>query len=195
MRSEFQNSRWRAAALSLLALALIIASGSQALEGPRPPQKLAVFDLELDDFSAGGPLAGETPEETERLKRMSALARRLLSESRLFRLVETGGATDTRAKDHWLRKCDGCDAEIARSLGADLSFIGYFRKVSRMEQVLEFRVRDARTGELLNVSNTDLRDETDESWSRALTYLIKNRLVEPELARRGPAAPIDPSPH
>ena len=37
-----------------------------------------------------------------------------------------------------------------------------------MEQYLEFRIRDARTGELVNVSQTDLRGETDESWSRAI---------------------------
>jgi len=188
MRREFQNFPWRVAALLLLALASILASESQAQERPgAPPLKLAAFDFELDDFSAGGPLAGESPEETERLARMSALARRLLSESGLFWLVETGKASDPRVKDHWLRKCDGCDAEIARALGADLSFIGYFRKISRMEQFLEIRVRNARTGELLNLSHTDLRNETDESWSRALTYLIKNRLVEPELARRGRA--------
>jgi hypothetical protein len=185
MRREFQNFPWRVAALLLLGLASILASESQAQEEPPPPQKLAVFDLELDDFSAGGPLAGETPDETERLKRTSTLARRLLAQSGLFTLVDTGAAADSRVKDHWLRKCDGCEAEIARGLGAELSFIGYFRKISRMEQFLEIRVRDARTGELLNLSHTDLRNETDESWSRALTYLIKNRLVEPELARRG----------
>ncbi|ARN80218.1 DUF3280 domain-containing protein [Methylocystis bryophila] len=184
MQRQLQILAWRVAALSLLALAPILASRSQAQDAPAPPPKLAAFDLELDDFSAGGPLAGETPEETQRLSRMSALARRLLSESGLFRLVETGGAPDSRVKDHWLRKCDGCDADIARALGADLSFIGYFRKISRMEQFLEIRVRNARTGELLNVSHTDLRNETDESWSRALTHLIKRRLVEPELARR-----------
>jgi hypothetical protein len=185
MRRGCQNFRWRVAPMLVLALASILASGSQAQEEAPQPQKLAVFDLELDDFSAGGPLAGETPDETERLKRMSTLARRLLAHSGLFTLIETGDAADTRVKEHWLRKCDGCEAEIAHRLGAELSFIGYFRKVSRMEQVLEIRVRDAKTGELLNVSNTDLRNETDESWSRALIYLIKNRLVEPELARRG----------
>jgi hypothetical protein len=36
----------------------------------------------------------------------------------------------------------------------------------------------------MNVSQTDLRGETDESWRRALTYLIRYNLVEPELARR-----------
>jgi hypothetical protein len=169
----------------LLSLALTYASAPRAQERlEAPPLRLAAFDLELDDFSAGGPLSGESPEETERLARMSALARRLLSESGLFWLVDTGKASDPRVKDHWLRKCDGCDAEIARALGADLSFVGYFRKISRMEQFLEIAVRNARTGELLNLSHTDLRNETDESWSRALTYLIQLRLVQPELARR-----------
>jgi len=52
-----------------------------------------------------------------------------------------------------------------------------------MEQYLEFRIRDARTGELVNVSQTDLRGETDESWSRAIARQIGYRLVEPELER------------
>ena len=82
------------------------------------------------------------------------------------------------------RRDGGAEADVARALGADMSFIGFFRKISVMEQNLEFRIRDARTGELRNVSQTDYRGETDESWSRAMTYLIKHALVEPERARR-----------
>jgi hypothetical protein len=67
-----------------------------------------------------------------------------------------------------------------------MSFIGFYRKIGVMEQNLECRIRDARSGELLNVSRTDLRGETDESWSRALTFLIRYALVEPELRRRAP---------
>jgi hypothetical protein len=146
--------------------------------------KLAVFDLELDDFSAGGPLAGESAEETQRLQRVTALARERLAHSGLFELVDTSVSDNESLKAHWLRKCNGCEADIARALGADMSFLGFFRKISVMEQNLEFRIRDARTGELLNVSQTDYRGETDESWSRAITWLIKHSLVEPELARR-----------
>ena len=156
------------------------------------PIKLAVFDLELDDFSAGGPLAGESAEETARLKRMTALARAELARSGLFELVDTGGSSDAMVKAHWLRKCNGCEADAARALGADMSFLGFFRKISVMEQNLEFRIRDARTGELRNVSQTDYRGETDESWSRAIAWLIKHGLVDPELAKRQRnAAPKD----
>ncbi len=167
--------------------ALALGAGFGRAEGAKPiakPIKLAVFDLELDDFSAGGPLAGESSEETARLRRVTALARERLAQSGLFELVDASASNDERLKAHWLRKCNGCEADIAQALGADMSFLGFFRKISVMEQYLEFRIRDARTGELLNVSQTDLRGETDESWSRAIAWLIAHRLVEPELARR-----------
>jgi hypothetical protein len=151
---------------------------------PKPPIKLAVFDFELDDFSAGGPLAGESPVETEMLRRVTALARKRLAESGLFEIVDGSASANEMVKSHWLRKCNGCEANIARDLGAHMSFIAFFRKISVMEQYLEFRIRDARTGVLVNTSQTDLRGETDESWSRAIVWLIRYRLVEPELARR-----------
>jgi hypothetical protein len=164
---------------------LLVAVSFLSTPSRAAPLKLVVFDLELDDFSAGGPLAGESAEETERLRKMTRLARELLAASGLFEIVDVGATDEPRVAQHWLRKCNGCDADVARAAGADLSFVGFFRKVSVMEQVLEFRIRDARSGELVNISQTDLRGETDESWRRALTYLIRYNLVEPELARRG----------
>jgi len=170
----------------VFAMALMTATigGAQAEAQSSSRLKLAVFDIELDDFSAGGPIAGESPEETARLRRMTALARDVPAQSGLFDIVDGGASTDQRVKDHWLRKCNGCDADIARALGADLSFVCFFRKISVMEQSLDIRIRDARTGELAHASQADLRGETDQSWSRALKFLVKYRLVEPELARR-----------
>jgi hypothetical protein len=174
----------RAARLLAAGACVALLLGSASAIPVDRPLKLAVFDLELDDFSAGGPIAGESPEETERLRRMTRLARELLASSGLFEIVGVEGVTEPRVAAHWLRKCNGCDAEAARSVGAEFSFVGFFRKVSVMEQCLEFRIRDAQTGDLVHISQTDLRGETDQSWSRALTWLIRHRLVEPERARR-----------
>jgi len=168
----------------LMALVAGAVGGAQAQTQYPARLKLAVFDIELDDFSAGGPIAGESPEETARLQRMTALARELLAQSGLFDIVDGSASTDQRVKDHWLRKCNGCDADIARALGADLSFVCFFRKISVMEQNLDIRIRNARTGELAHAAQADLRGETDQSWSRALKFVIKYQLVEPELARR-----------
>jgi Protein of unknown function (DUF2380) len=171
--------------LALVALLLASFPASSVSAGETaPPFKLAVFDMELDDFSAGGPLAGESAAETARLQRMSALARDLLSNSGLFDVIIVPASASPMVAEHWLRKCNGCDADVARDHGADLSFVGFFRKISVMEQTLELRIRDARTGRLVHVSQTDLRGETDESWGRALRFLIRYELVEPERAHQ-----------
>jgi hypothetical protein len=64
-----------------------------------------------------------------------------------------------------------------------MSFVGMFRKISVMEQSLQFRIRDAKTGELMKGTLTDLCGETDESWNRAVAWLTGHRIVEPEMAR------------
>jgi hypothetical protein len=168
-------------ALSLLSAALF---APIAHADGRAPIKLALFALELDDFSAGGPIAGESPEETARLRRMTALLREMLSQSGLFEIIDGDASKDWNVREHWLRKCNGCDADAARDLGAQMSLVGFFRKISIMEQYLELRIRDAKTGQLVHISQTDLRNETDESWSRALQFLVRYRLLEPETAKR-----------
>jgi hypothetical protein len=178
----------KAVVLAAAVLVVLLAAMTFATEAgtDRTPRliKLAVFDMELDDFSAGGPIAGESAAETARLRQMTALARDLLSKSGIFELVDVQGSKSPMVGEHWLRKCNGCDADAARDLGADMSFVGLYRKISVMEQSLEIRIRDARTGQLAHVSQADLRGETDESWSRALKFLLRYELLEPESRRR-----------
>ncbi len=174
------GSVMRAAMFAAAALLLLSVPAAAEIKFP---VKLAVFEFELDDFSAGGPIAGESSEETARLHAMTLLARRLLAELGLFEIVDIDKAEDQIVKAHWLRKCNGCEAKIARAHGADMALVGVFRKISVMEQTLEVRIRDAATEELMKAAQADYRGETDASWSRALTWLVKHRIVEPELAR------------
>ncbi len=176
--------------LFIVCLAFLACSAHAAEGNSSGRIKLVVFDMELDDFSAGGPLAGESAAETARLQRMTALGRDLLTRSGLFEVLDPKALSNPMVRDHWLRKCNGCDADAANDLGAEMSFVGVYRKISIMEQALEIRIRDARTGKLVHASQADLRGETDESWSRALKFLIRYELVEPELRRRGSTAQV-----
>ena len=92
--------------------ALAFYAGLGRAEDAKPAAKLiklAVFDLELDDFSAGGPLAGESAEETARLRRVTALAREQLAKSGLFELVDTSASSDEN-----LRRIGCANATAAR---------------------------------------------------------------------------------
>ncbi|MGH6857179.1 MAG: DUF3280 domain-containing protein, partial [Methylocella sp.] len=142
-----------------------------------PPVKLAIFDFELEDFSAGGQLIGESPADTAQLKLATVEARRLIVQSGRYRLVDVSGAGAEAVKAHSLRKCNGCDAGIAFKLGADQSMIGIVTRISRMEYTVRFQIRDARDGAVIFNKQTGLRMGANYSWDRGVAWLIKNRLL------------------
>lgn len=168
----------RAKILGLAALlaSLGVAPVPAAATEPTRPIPIVVFGFELDDFTAGGPIAGESAEETARLERVTLRVREALAASGWYRLVDPTAIETETMRQHWLRNCNACEADIALAAGAEQSLLGIFRKLSVMQQMLEFRIRDAKTGRIIAQMQTDLRGETDESWTRAATWLIKNRV-------------------
>ena len=39
-------------------------------------------------------------------------------------------------------------------------------------------IRDAETGKLLKGMSADIRSNTDRSWTRGVSYLVRNRLLK-----------------
>jgi hypothetical protein len=77
-----------------------------------------------------------------------------------------------------LHDCGGCDAGIALKLGADQSFVGVVRRISRTEYTIRFQLRDARTGTVIATGDTGLRMGANYSWSRGAVRLVRDRLLE-----------------
>lgn len=144
---------------------------------------IAVFDFELEDTSAGASLAGETPADVAQLSAVTDDVRQLFAQSGRYRLIAVTGTDDGAAKTHTLRDCGGCDAAIARKLGAEQALIGVVRRVSRTEYTVRFQIRDARTGAAVSEADSGLRMGADYSWRRGAVQLIKDRLLEKREAR------------
>ncbi|MGH6810898.1 MAG: DUF3280 domain-containing protein [Methylocella sp.] len=179
MKTGFPTRRGRASLFSvggLLFCAALLPAFVSSADTP-PPVKLAIFDFELEDFSAGGQLIGENPADTAQLKFATSEARRLIAQSGRYSVVDVSGADAEAVKAHWLRKCNGCDAGIAFKLGADQSMIGIVTRISRMEYTVAFRIRDARTGAEIFNKQSDLRMGANYSWDRGVAWLINNRLL------------------
>ena len=109
--------------------------------------------------------------------------RRLLTESGRYSLVDVSHVDAPDATAHTLRECDGCDAAIARRLGADQSLVGVVTRITRTDYAVTFKLRDARTGAPIDVEQTDLRIGANYSWDRGAAWLIKNRLLEKQARR------------
>lgn len=160
----------------VIALAALAAAQAAETVAP-PPIKIAVFPFELEDFSAGAAYVPPDDIDREQLRLSTEEARRLIAASGRYQLVDVGAVNDQAAKAGKLRDCDGCDAKIAAGLDADRSMIGIVTRITRMEYAVTYRIRDARSGALLDVKQTDLRMGANVAWSRGARWLIENRLL------------------
>ncbi len=162
--------------VGIIALVLGEALGVTSGSADSLPIKIAVFDFELDDLSAGGGIAGDKTEDAAQLNQATEKARLLMAQSGRYSLVDIS-ATDDDVKSHRLRQCDGCEAAIARKLGAEQSFLGVVTRISRTEYVVRFQIRDAHSGELVLAPQSGLRMGADYSWDRGTASLIRSGLL------------------
>jgi uncharacterized protein DUF2380 len=147
--------------------------------GPTVAQSVAVFDFELIDTSLEGAIRGARPDEQQRLARLSDQLRQLLRDSGRFSLVDiTPIAREAQASN--LQACGGgCDIQLARRIGAELAITGTVQKVSNLILNMNIYVRDTSSGATIAAMSADMRGNTDETWSRTLNWLVRNRLLAP----------------
>jgi hypothetical protein len=162
---------------AVLACALLASAPARS-----EPPKLAVFDFELLDTSLEGEMRGPQADEHDRLMRIGDLVRRQLAESGKFQLIDIA-PVKAAAEGSNLQACGGCDVQYAQRIGADLVITGVMRKISTLILNLTIFVREVPTGRLITAANADFRGNTDESWTRATSYLVRNRLLAPNYGK------------
>ena len=164
----------------VLVLALVSAAPAYA-----DPPKVAVFDFELVDTSLQGEMYGPRSDEHDRLLHAGDQLRNDLSASGRFQVIDIA-PVNAAAHGSNLQACGGCDVRFGEKLGADLVITGVVQKVSNLILNINIYVRDVHTGQLVAAASTDMRGNTDESWSRAMNYLVRNRLLAPNYGAPAP---------
>ena len=142
------------------------------------PPKVAVFDFELLDTSLQGEVNGPQADEQRRLKDVSQQLRNALAEAGKFVVIDIA-PVNAAAHASNLQACGGCDVQYAQQLGADLAITGVVQKVSNLILNMNVYIRDAHNGQLITSMSADFRGNTDETWSRTTSYLLRNRLLAP----------------
>ena len=142
------------------------------------PSQVAVFDFELVDTSLQGEVDGPRSDEQGRLMRAGDQVRKALADSGRFTVLDIA-PVNVAAHGSNLEACGGCEVALARQLGADLVITGTVQKVSNLILNINLYLRDVHTGQLVTAMSADMRGNTDESWTRAASYLLRNRLLAP----------------
>ena len=159
-------------AMILTAIAVALLPGAACAQ----ERSAAVFDFELHDTSLADPLKAPDAEHRSRMTQASERLRARLAESGRFKVVDIGPVIrESHASN--LQACGGCDVTFAERVGADLSVTGTVYKVSNLILNMMIFVRDAKTGNNVAVMQAEMRGDTDESWLRAVDWLVRNRLL------------------
>lgn len=160
----------------LSVLAIAVAADARA-DSPRT----VVFDLELIDMSLEA-ARGENPDQTHRIEIATAELRRLLAESGQVDLVELSPKAEEIRRNAPLHRCNGCEDEIARSLGAELEVVSLVQKTSNLILNFSVAIKDLRAEKVIRAGSVDIRGNNDEMWLRGVRWLVKNRLLATPIA-------------
>ena len=166
----------RFGSLAILALGLTLSSSVGADSTPAPAVKIAVFEFEFEDLSPAASLLNKTTNRTATMDKVSSEARRELTESGRYSVIDASNVDAKAVTSRSLRTCDGCEAAIARQLGADQSLIGVVRSVTQTDYYVGIQIRDARTGKLIDQQAANFAGGED-GWPSGVRMLIKHQIL------------------
>jgi hypothetical protein len=136
-------------------------SGSQAADKPIP--SVAFFGFAIINTS----LEPTSPAEEARLK------------TGRYKLVPIPPALQQEiAAGMDIQKCNGCERDFAKRVGADWAAWGTVQKVSNLILNINLYMENAETGVHEFSKSVDIRGNTDESWQHGLNYMLRHYLFD-----------------
>jgi Protein of unknown function (DUF2380) len=139
------------------------------------PPAIAVIGFELVDDQ---PDPVRDVDHKRRLAAIQAQLQQGLHQRGLYRVVDTAPVQAQidalRAQNAFLYRCNGCFADVAQRLGTRLVAVGWVQRVSELILNVNVSVRDAATDQEVLSKSVDLRGNNDESWSRAMAFMLRD---------------------
>jgi len=147
---------------------------------PRRPSvvKLAVFDFELEDVTPAAALLGQTTSTEAAMEEVSSEARRMLTESGRYILIDLTKTDAEPVRAKALRDCGGCEAGVAFQAGAEQALLGVVRRITQTDYYVVIQVIDARTGKVLDQQAANFAGGPD-GWASGVRMLLKHQVLAP----------------
>ena len=141
-----------------------------------PAKSVALLNVQfLNDHEDLEPTTGA---ERARLALIASLFKAKLEGSGRYTFVSIpADAAGKIAAGPEIGACGGCEFGYGKELGADYAAWIVVQKVSDLILNINVYMADVATRKLAFVHSVDIRGDTDESWTRGITYLVKNYLL------------------
>ena len=142
---------------------------------PSTLRSIAVLDVELVD-DQNNPLTKAAQEV--RLRNATHQLRQELEERRLYLIMDAAPSQvlqeKLRSQTEFLYRCDDCAAQVGKLLGVDLVMTPWVQKVSELILNLNVQIYDAKADKVVFSKSVDMRGNEDQSWTRAVRYLVRD---------------------
>lgn len=160
-----------------LAVAILIASATLANPAfAETKNTLALLGTHLENDNEM--YEPTTAAERARLQKVADLFKQELQRSGRFDVKPVPeNMADDIAAGQTLGECGGCELDYGVKLGVDQVAWINIQKVSNLILNLNVYVADVKEKKMAFVRSVDIRGNTDESWTRSVTYLVKNYLL------------------
>lgn len=159
--------------LSIFGLFLSIGAVVPVAAADGDLKSIAILDFELIDEMRD--MAPATV-EYQRLVVVRDQLAEAFSREGLYRVVDLAPAAELMKRlksEQRLHECNGCEIDIAKVVKADRVLVGWVQKVSNLILNLNILIEDTATGAEILVTSVDMRGNTDESWRRSVSYLVR----------------------
>jgi hypothetical protein len=168
-------NRLSATGMAALALLTVVALQSPATRAA-DARTVAFLGVVLRNDNAG--LEPTSDAERARMQKVEDLFKKKLSAVGRFTFVSVPPAMHQRiTAGQPVGACGGCEPVYGKQLGAQLVAWIEVQKVSNLILNLNVHMADVSTRRFVFKRSVDIRGNTDESWTRSLTYLVKNYLL------------------
>lgn len=167
-------ARLFAAAIAVLAFAM------PAQAEPEAPKSIAMLGVFFHNDNEG--YEPTTDAERARMAAIEQQFKTALEGTGKFKFVAMKPDVQADiAKGQVVSECGGCEIDYGKRLGADTIAWVRVQKVSNLIMNMNLYVADVATKKATFIHSVDVRNNTDESWTRSMRYLLDNYFL-PKLA-------------
>lgn len=171
---------WSRPAVILLVLLVVSLSIGQAIamaETPdHAPRKILFLGTKFqNDHESQEPTSDA---ERGRIRAIENIFKSQLESTGAFRFVPASTEIQSKISEgQSIGDCGGCEIDYGAKSGADISAWVVVQKVSNLILNINLYMVDVSERKILLAQSVDIRGNTDLSWTRGMTYLVKNHVV------------------
>ena len=173
--TSWPNRLWVLGCALIAGLVLGLAGAHAEDAAPKTLHSIAVLPFELVD-DQNNPATRSAQEL--RLQQSTERLRKDLLDRQLYRVADASPSdalqSKLRSEQEYLYRCDDCASQVGHLLNVDLVMTAWVQKVSELILNLNVQIYDVRAEKLAFSKSVDMRGNTDESWQRAVDYLVRD---------------------